>query len=113
MPPPRLLFSAIWRQAVAGAALSLLASAAWGHHPYAQCKASGETRIQCKGGFSDGSGAPGVTMDVVSYDEKLLIHGKLGEDSTFTFKKPDGEFYILFDVGPGHVVEIDHTEVGS
>ncbi|MDP3368191.1 MAG: hypothetical protein Q8S49_19430, partial [Pseudomonas sp.] len=29
------------------------------------------------------------------------------------FKRPDGEFYVLFDAGPGHVVEIDHTEIAS
>ncbi|UYO92164.1 hypothetical protein [Pollutimonas sp. M17] len=106
-------FSAPWRRAATAAGLCLLASTAWAHNPVAECKATDDTTVQCKGGFSDGSDAPGVTLDVISYDEKILVPGKLGEDSTLTFKKPQGEFYILFDAGPGHVVEIDYTEIES
>lgn len=106
-------FFAPWRRAATAAGLCLLASTAWAHNPVAECKATDDTTVQCKGGFSDGSDAPGVTLDVISYDEKILVPGKLGEDSTLTFKKPQGEFYILFDAGPGHVVEIDYTEIES
>jgi len=92
--------------------LSALASAsAWAHNPVASCKAVGADKVLCKGGFSDGSAAPGVTLDVISYDEKVLLPGKLSQDSTLEFAKPDQEFYILFDAGPGHVVEIDQSEI--
>ena len=50
---------------------------------------------------------------MIGYDESVLVPGKLGDDSTLTFKKPGAEFYVLFDAGPGHVVEIDHTEIAS
>jgi hypothetical protein len=30
-----------------------------------------------------------------------------------TFKRPDSEFYVLFDAGPGHVVEVDHADIGE
>ncbi len=56
---------------------------------------------------------PGVTLDVIGYDEQILVPGKLGADSTLTFKRPDGEFYVLFDAGPGHVVEIDHADIAA
>ncbi|MGB6104056.1 MAG: hypothetical protein WBF88_09455 [Pusillimonas sp.] len=108
-----ILSSAAWLRVALGAGLCLLAAAAWAHNPVAECKATDDATIQCKGGFSDGSDAPGVTLDVISYDEQVLVPGKLGDDSTLTFRKPEGEFYILFDAGPGHVVEIDYTEVGS
>ncbi|QVM89431.1 hypothetical protein JYG34_15475 [Pseudomonas entomophila] len=82
------------------------------HNPMCECTETGE-QITCKGGFSDGSGAPGVTLDVIGYDEQVLVASKLGDDSTLTFKRPDGEFYVLFDAGPGHVVEVDHADIGA
>ncbi|MBE7373895.1 hypothetical protein [Pseudomonas lopnurensis] len=97
-----------------GALLTLcagFASLAQAHNPICQCEPLDGEEIVCTGGFSDGSGAPGVTLDVISYDEEILVPGKLGEDSKLRFKRPDGEFYVLFDAGPGHVVEIDHTEI--
>lgn len=93
------------------AVLALSVSPAYAHNPVCTCEAVGDQEIRCTGGFSDGSGAPGVTLDVISYDEQILVPGKLGEDSSVTFARPDDEFYILFDAGPGHVVEVDHTEV--
>ena len=92
------------------AALSC-ATAAWAHNPIAECKAVDDKTIECQGGFSDGSGAPGVKLDVVSYDENVLVPGKLDNDSKLRFQRPDNDFYILFDAGPGHVVEIDQTEI--
>ncbi|MDZ5603753.1 hypothetical protein SJI00_13300 [Pseudomonas sp. RP23018S] len=93
--------------------LALCAGPALAHNPMCECdeKATGE--ITCKGGFSDGSGAAGVTLDVIGYDEQVLVGGKLGDDSTLTFKRPDGEFYVLFDAGPGHVVEVDHADIAA
>ncbi|MCG6575421.1 hypothetical protein EGM97_11975 [Pseudomonas sp. AF32] len=81
------------------------------HNPMCECKAIDAEQIQCTGGFSDGSGAPGVTLDVIGYDETILVPGKLGADSKLTFKRPDAEFYVLFDAGPGHVVEIDQADI--
>ncbi|MBD8187862.1 hypothetical protein [Pseudomonas viridiflava] len=81
------------------------------HNPMCECKQIDNEQIRCTGGFSDGSGAPGVTLDVIGYDETILVPGKLGEDSTVTFKRPASEFYVLFDAGPGHVVEIDQADI--
>ena len=100
-----------WLRGGLGAALLALASAAQAHNPLAECKTAGDEQVQCTGGFSDGSGAPGVTMDVISYDEQILVNGKLDDKSTLTFDRPDGEFYVLFDAGPGHIVEIDHVDI--
>lgn len=96
---------------VAAIALLSLSDAALAHNPMCQCEELDAENIRCTGGFSDGSGAAGVTLDVIGYDESILVPGKLAEDSTLTFKKPEGEFYVLFDAGPGHIVEIDHTEI--
>jgi len=93
--------------------LVLAAGPALAHNPMCECDEKGDGEITCKGGFSDGSGAPGVTLDVIGYDEQVLVGGKLGDDSTLTFKRPDGEFYVLFDAGPGHVVEVDHADIAA
>ncbi|GLX14212.1 hypothetical protein Pstr01_24510 [Pseudomonas straminea] len=98
-------------RSVAGIALLSLSGLALAHNPMCQCEEVDAENIRCTGGFSDGSGAAGVTLDVIGYDESILVPGKLADDSTLTFKKPEGEFYVLFDAGPGHIVEIDHTEI--
>lgn len=100
-------------RSAAGIALLSLSGLALAHNPMCQCEAVDAENIRCTGGFSDGSGAPGVTLDVIGYDESILVPGKLAEDSTLTFKKPAGEFYVLFDAGPGHIVEIDHSEIDA
>jgi len=107
MIKPNILRSA------AGIALLSLSGLALAHNPMCQCEAVDAENIRCTGGFSDGSGAAGVTLDVIGYDESILVPGKLAEDSTLTFKKPEGEFYVLFDAGPGHIVEIDHSEIDA
>lgn len=88
-----------------------LALPAVAHNPIAECAVAEGEVIECRGGFSDGSGAAGVTLDVISYEEDILIPGKLGDDSRLKFPRPDGEFYILFDAGPGHVVEVDYHDI--
>ncbi|KQQ56253.1 hypothetical protein IFR09_04190 [Pseudomonas syringae] len=90
-----------------------LSGTALAHNPICECQQVDSETIRCTGGFSDGSGAAGVTLDVIGYDETILVPGKLGDDSTLTFKKPAAEFYVLFDAGPGHVVEIDQADIAS
>ncbi|MFJ3460196.1 hypothetical protein [Achromobacter spanius] len=104
------IFANSLRAALMGALLTASATAL-AHNPMAECKADGKEQIKCTGGFSDGSGAAGVTMDVISYDEQIIVPGKLDADSKMSFKRPNGEFYVLFDAGPGHVVEIDHVDI--
>lgn len=88
-------------------------SAVQAHSPFCDCKQINATQIRCSGGFSDGGDAAGVTLDVIGYDENILLHSQLGSDSSLTFDKPAGEFYVLFDAGPGAVVEVDHLDIGQ
>ncbi|MDH0293409.1 hypothetical protein N7414_30185 [Pseudomonas sp. GD04087] len=93
--------------------LGLAAStSALAHAPFCECTALDAETIRCVGGFTDGSAAPGVTLDVLSAtNHKVLLPGKLGADSSLTFKRPGEDFYILFDVGPGYMVEVDPSEI--
>ena len=93
--------------------LGLAASAsALAHAPFCECTALDAETIRCVGGFTDGSAAPGVTLDVMrAADNQVLLPGKLGADSSLTFKRPAEGFYILFDVGPGYQVEVEPSEI--
>ncbi len=101
-PVPRALLCGLF------GALSAVAMA---HEPIARCTAIDARTIRCKGGYADGEGAPGTTMDVIAHDGTVLIAGKLDKASTLTFTRPEGGFYVLFDVGPGHQAVIEHDEI--
>lgn len=86
-------------------------STAEAHHPTCKCRMLDSQTVMCTGGFSDGSKATGVVLDVIAYDERILISTRLGEDSSFTFRRPAEDFYVLLDAGPGHTVEIEHDAI--
>lgn len=88
-----------------------LGNTAHAHGLVCKCEELSDQQVRCVGGFSSGDGVPNVTVDVIDYNERLLIPGKFGADSTFTFKRPKGEFYVLMDVGAGHVLEVDHLQI--
>jgi len=81
------------------------------HTPLCSCYDNGDGSITCEGGFSDGSSAAGVEMRVITKDGKVLIKGKMDEDSEFTFKSPSGPFKVQFDAGPGHLVEVEGKDI--
>jgi len=96
--------------ALSAALLALSAPMALAHYPFCNCALQGG-QITCNGGFSDGTSAEGVKLDVISYDEDVLVPASFDASSKVSFPKPDGEFYILFDAGPGHIVEVDWQDV--
>lgn len=88
-----------------------LTNYSYAHTPLCSCYDNEDGTVTCEGGFSDGSSAAGVTMLVVDKSGKVLIKGKMNEDSEFTFKKPDVPYTVIFDAGPGHVVKIDSKDI--
>lgn len=93
---------------------SLIATgSAWAHTPLCSCYDNGDGTILCEGGFSDGSSASGVAMRVVGDDGNTIIEGKMTEDSEFEFEKPQGNFKVIFDAGPGHAVEVPGSEIAE
>jgi type 1 fimbria pilin len=89
----------------------VLAGQAFAHTPLCSCYDNGDGTITCEGGFSDGSSAAGVEIRVLDKDGKVLIKGKMNEDSEFTFKKPSCPYKVQFDAGPGHLVEVDGKDI--
>ena len=104
-------------------ALSLfLVSQAFSHTPLCSCYDNEDGTITCEGGFSDGCSATGIPITVVDENdevisvqneegEEILLKGKMDEDSEFTFIKPKVPYKVVFDAGPGHIVEIEGENI--
>ncbi|NDY74139.1 hypothetical protein DO021_20055 [Desulfobacter hydrogenophilus] len=81
------------------------------HTPLCSCYDNGDGSVTCEGGFSDGSSAAGVQMHVEDGAGKVLIQGKMDDDSEFTFDKPAGAYKVQFDAGEGHKITVDGKEI--
>lgn len=88
-----------------------LTTMAFAHTPLCSCYDNGDETITCEGGFSDGSSGAGVEMTVQDKSGKVLTKGRMNEDSEFIFKKPGVSYKVIFDAGPGHVVEVDGKDI--
>jgi hypothetical protein len=91
--------------------LAATAGVAYGHNAICDCFDNGDDTITCEGGFSDGAKAVGVALRVVDQAGKVLIDGKMSEQSDFTFARPKVDFRVEFDAGQGHVVAIDGRDI--
>nr|WP_321398564.1 hypothetical protein [uncultured Desulfobacter sp.] len=81
------------------------------HTPLCSCYDNGDGSVTCEGGFSDGSSAAGVLMRVEDGAGKVLLQGKMDDDSEFTFNKPAGEYKVQFDAGEGHKITVDGKQI--
>ena len=97
--------------ALAGLAFFAFASTASAHTPLCSCYDNGDGTILCEGGFSDGSSASGVEMNIFDGKGNLILTGKMSEDSEFEFDKPEGDYKVQFNAGPGHEVEINGSDI--
>ena len=88
-----------------------LAPQALAHTPLCSCYDNGDETITCEGGFSDGSSGAMADIRVEDKDGKVILKGKMDEDSEFTFDKPKVPYKVLFDAGPGHVVEVKGEDI--
>jgi hypothetical protein len=81
------------------------------HSPICNCYRNEDQTITCEGGFTDGSSAEGVAIRIADLRERVLIEGKMGDDSTFSFTPPDAEFHVVFDAGESHIVTIYSEDI--
>ncbi|CAE10475.1 hypothetical protein [Wolinella succinogenes] len=80
------------------------------HTALMNCFDNGDKSVSCEAGFSDGSSAAGATLKVIQ-GGKVVQEMKLDKNSEATFKKPDGEYVVVFDGGEGHFVEIKSQKI--
>ncbi len=87
--------------------------AAWAHTPLCSCYDNGDGSVECEGGFSEGSSTAGVAMKVLDASGKVVQQGKMDKSSTFSFKKPAGNYSVVFDAGEGHRITIPSSKISK
>ncbi len=89
----------------------LTSNLAMAHTPVCACYDNGDGSVLCEGGFSDGSSAAGINVEVRDEKGKVLLQGSMNEDSEFEFDKPGTQYTVMFDAGPGHEIEISSADI--
>ncbi|EGV30619.1 hypothetical protein ThidrDRAFT_2578 [Thiorhodococcus drewsii AZ1] len=92
-------------------ATGLMAVQVFAHTPLCSCYDNGDGTVFCEGGFSDGSSASGVKISVMDGSGNAVVEGVMSENSEFEFDKPDGDYKVVFDAGPGHEITIDGEDI--
>jgi len=93
--------------------LLMAPTAGWAHLPLVLCVDNGDNSITCQGGFSDGSTAAGVAMQIKAVDGRVLLEGRLDDASEFTFMKPGDDFVVVFDAGPEHQLQVPGQRIAQ
>lgn len=93
-----------------GAALCVFASVAFAHTPILNCYMDGDM-VVCEGGFSNGASAAGVQMTVRDANKNVILEAKLDDLGMWSFKRPEGDFEVEFNAGPGHVVVVQSADI--
>lgn len=92
-------------------AVLALAAPAVAHTPLFNCYDMGGGEILCEGGFSDGSSAAGITVDVLDGEGDVVQEGEMNSNSEFEFERPEGDYTVRFDAGEGHRIEVAGDEI--
>lgn len=89
---------------------ALLISSANAHTAIMSCFDNADGTITCEGGFSDGSSGSGISM-YIKQNNRIIVEGRMNEDSEFTFNKPNNGYTVYFDAGQGHLVAIKGEDI--
>jgi len=76
------------------------------HTPLFDCFDNGDDTLTCEGGFSDGASAAGVTVRLLDAQGKVLEQGELDAGGSITFKRPAGEFSVVFLASTDHSLTV-------
>lgn len=86
------------------------------HAPLLDVNDGEQGYVIIQGGFSNGQDATGTRIVIVkdknyngteeAYDGKMIIFdGYLEKGGELVLPKPKGKYIVIFDAGPGHVIE--------
>ena len=92
--------------------LGVIALPAQAHFPLMSCWFENEI-VACEAGYSDGSKAIDYSVEMFDYEDNLIAKEMTDKRSIAEFKKPDAEFYIVFDSGHEFPVEVDVVEISE
>lgn len=97
---------------ISSVAVAFLSSSAFAHTALMSCFDNGDDSVTCEGGFSDGSSASGVQF-MLMQGGKAILEGKFDKDSSYTFKKPEGDYEAKFFAGEGHEVIVKSKDIAQ
>ncbi|NLL36781.1 MAG: hypothetical protein GX256_04580 [Fretibacterium sp.] len=89
----------------------IFASMALAHTPLFTCWDNGDGTFTCEAGFSDGSSATSMPVRVTDDKGTVLEEGKVDETGEISFKRPEGDFSVVFDGGPGHTLTVKGSDI--
>lgn len=92
--------------------MSVLALPAHAHFPLMSCWFESNI-VACEAGYSDGSKAIDYSVEMYDYEDNLIAKEMTDKRSIAEFKKPDADFYIVFDSGHEFPVEVDVVEISE
>jgi hypothetical protein len=95
------------------AALPIVPSLASAHSAVFDCYNEKDGNVSCEGGFSDGTSAAGIAVKVLDSSDKLLLSGAIDREGRFSFKRPSGDFRVIFDAGKGHSVTLLSSDIAD
>lgn len=96
---------------LACAVVLIFSVSAFAHTPILNCYLEDENTVMCEGGFSNGASAAGVKMTVKDDQKKIITSGTLDDLGSWSFPKPEGNYEVEFDAGPGHVVVVNGADI--
>jgi hypothetical protein len=90
-----------------------LSTPALAHDPIISCFDNKDGTITCEAGYSDGAPSAGQIIRVMMPNKRLILENKFGKDSSFTFKKPEGDFLVEFIGDVGHRAAFDSADLDN
>lgn len=71
--------------------------------------------IRCEAGWSHGHPMASARIDIIGYDEKVLLSVKADDKGRVHFARPEGEFYVLMTDkrNNGQTVEVDWRDIDA
>jgi hypothetical protein len=75
-----------------------------------------EAKVVCQGArFEDGSdwGMDGIAIEVFGGNSESLLSTRLNRKGQLRFLRPDGEFHVLMEKGPGQTLELNERDVAQ
>lgn len=92
--------------------LALFSMSAHAHFPLMSCWFEAD-KVICEAGYSDGSTAVDYGVEMFDYDDNLIAKSITDRRSIAEFKRPDTDFYLVFDAGHESPVEVDVVEISE
>ena len=95
----------------AGISAMLFSTLAEAHTLRIECKKTTGAEVVCRGLFSDGEVARGITVQLIDENDKVLATAKTNAEGKYTFKAPGPEFNVVIQASKAEVTSISSEDI--